>query len=358
MRRAMQQPTFHEERTQACETQCDASANLDVLLHAVPNFAGLAARAPGIVRRRRCKSCGANKKAAKRAQCKAVQGYHCPWWRDHVPFFTPREAMRVRCGARLCGAEAGAFSAQPLCLWNSGASRGYHAQEGCAVAFDMVDAHTGSPPCRKAVHSKACALRGAGTLGAARRLCIAPIAIRCESCQKHDRKGDRCGAGELGASAGHAVRQAAAAVAVHRTPLPGHTPSRPVHAVRCEVCPTTLQGEGVAVGTNSGQAHRTLHSPKCVQSLRGACHSHRSFAARVENHHGEAVQVQVAGLAVQCWELLGPSRRHSPGRGGAVHSHHLRLLRVAVRLAVLGEAHCFRPGHRWTTPVRRVQCPR
>ena len=80
-----------------------------------------------------------------------------------IPFFSPREAVRVLCGAELCGAEAGAFSAQPLCTWNSGASRGDLAQEGCAVAFDMVDAHTGSPPCRKAVHSKACALRGAGT---------------------------------------------------------------------------------------------------------------------------------------------------------------------------------------------------
>ena len=224
------------------------------------------------------------------------------------------------------------------------------------MAFDMVDAHTGSPPCRKAVHSKACALRGAGTLGAARRLCIAPTAIRCESCQKHDRKDDRCGAGDLGASAGRAVRQAAVAVAVHRTPRPGHTPSRPVHAVRCEVCPTKWQGEGDAVGTNNGRAHRTLHSPKSVRSQRGACHSRRSFAVRVENLHDEAVPVPVSVLAVQCWELPCPSRLRNPGRGGAVHSLH-HLLLVAVRRAVRGVAHRSLPGHRWTTPVQGGQCP-
>ena len=128
-----------------------------------------------------------------------MQGQVCPWWRNHDLFSRMCEAMRVRCCAGLGGAEAGAFSAQPLCILSSGASREDPAQAGCAEAFDMVDAHTGSPPCRKAVHSKACTLRGAGTLVAALRLCTAPIAVRCESFQKHDKKDDRCVRSQRGA---------------------------------------------------------------------------------------------------------------------------------------------------------------
>ena len=266
--------------------------------------------------------------------------------------------MQARCCAGLSGAEAEAFSAQPLCTLSSGAFREDPAQAGCAVAFDMVDAHTGSPPCRKAVHSTACALRGAGTWVSALRLCIAPIAVRCESCQKHDKKDDRCEAGELGAKTGRAVRPAAEAAAVRHTPLPGHTPSHPVQAVRCEVCLTTLQGEGDAVETNTGQAHRNLHSPKSFRSQRGACHSRHSFAAPVGSLHGGAVRVPVSGLSVQCWELHGPNPHHSLCRGGAVRNPHHHLHLDAVPLAaVRGVAHCSLPVRRRTTQAQGVLSP-
>ena len=135
-------------------------------------------------------------------------------------------------------------------------------------------------------------------------------------------------------------------------------------AVRCEVYQTKWQGVGGTVGTNNGQAHRTLHSPKYVRSQRGACHSHHSFAVQVESLHDGAALVPVLDLEAQCWELPGPNRRHSPDRGGAVHRCIVLILFILLRwCGLLCGAWCAAPsrcvgGRRrcWAPSIHIEQC--
>ena len=105
-----------------------------------------------------------NEKSRKEGSSNGMPFKDLLWRRNHGPFLS---ASARRCGyyAVRCYAEAGAFSAQPLCTSSSGASRADPARAGCAVAFDMVDAHTGSPPCRKAVHNKGLRVAGCWNIG-------------------------------------------------------------------------------------------------------------------------------------------------------------------------------------------------
>ena len=73
--------------------------------------------------------------------------------------------MRCNLGAKLCVAARKPGRLAPGLLAFGAAVRLMEIllRRRCAVVFDMVDAHTGSPPCHKAVHNMACALRSART---------------------------------------------------------------------------------------------------------------------------------------------------------------------------------------------------
>ena len=83
-----------------------------------------------------------------------------------------------------------------------------------------------------------------------------------------------------------------------------------------------------AAGTNSGRAHRNLHSPKCAQSQRGVgCSRHPWWGSAGASWLGGAVLLR-----------HGPNHHCSHNRGAVRNPHRLLLAavpQVAVRGALL-----------------------